>query len=87
MLAYPRATFQFEILGAFIAPSGEVLKKDVHIGTNPGLLAPLPFAAAGDKNGFAFISEDAGDIQIKFFDTDGNLIFTACGRATGARFE
>ena len=73
MLAYPRATFQFEILGAFIAPSGEVLKKDVHIGTNPGLLAPLPFAAAGDKNGFAFISEDAGDIQIKFFDTDGNF--------------
>jgi hypothetical protein len=24
---------------------------------------------------------------IQFFDADGNLIFTACGRATGTRFE
>src|SRR5437764_8319211 len=73
MLAYPRATFQFEILGAFIAPSGEVLNKDVRIGSNPGLLTPMPFAAAGDKNGFAFISEDGGYIQLKFFDTEGNF--------------
>jgi hypothetical protein len=24
---------------------------------------------------------------IQFFDADGNLVFTACGRSTGTRFE
>ena len=44
MLAYPRATFQFEILAAFIAPSGEVLKRDVRVGSNPGWSLPSPSA-------------------------------------------
>jgi hypothetical protein len=34
-----------------------------------------------DANSFTYSS------SIEIFDTDGNLIFTACGRATGARFE
>jgi hypothetical protein len=73
MLAYPRAGFQSEVLGAFIAASGEVLQKGVRLGTNATLTPPLPFAIAADKNGFAFVSEDLGQIRLKFFDTEGNF--------------
>jgi hypothetical protein len=28
-----------------------------------------------------------GSVTIQIFDADGNLVFTACGRRTGTRFE
>jgi hypothetical protein len=34
-----------------------------------------------DANSFTYTS------TIQFFDADGNLLFTACGRATGTRFQ
>jgi hypothetical protein len=34
-----------------------------------------------DANGFTYSA------TIEIFDADGNLIFTACGRWTGTRFE
>ena len=89
MIAYPNPAFAFEVFGAFIAGSGEVLQKDVKIGTNTVDGSPLPFAVAADANGFAFISEDNAEIRLKMFDMQGNLRRTATldGFTTVARYS
>ena len=77
MIAYPNPTFAFEVWGAFVTGSGQVLQKDVKIGTNTVDGSPLPFGVAADANGFAFVSEDNAEIRVKMFDAEGNLRRTA----------
>ena len=54
------------------------------------------YTAEGDFDGRAEITETLhltsansfeGSVTIQIFDADGNLVFTACGRRTGERFQ
>src|SRR5947209_15292674 len=74
MLAYLHIGLESEILGAFVDSGGRVLRKGVHIGTQSTTTpATLPYAVTSNGSGFAFLSEEGFDLELKLYDAAGNL--------------